>query len=130
MAASRARRTRRVRPRRRREAPRGRTVRRRAGDRARRAAAARRSRLPRRPARLVLVDPAGIPTGWNVPREGVALAAALLTTTPRFLPLLTTDALRWGPLRLLRGALYAARTDLTIDLAEIDAPTLIVWGAR
>lgn len=80
--------------------------------------------------RLVLVDPAGIPTRWSLPREGVALAAALATTTPRFLPLLTTDALRWGPLRLLRTALYATRTDLTVDLARIDAATLVVWGAR
>jgi pimeloyl-ACP methyl ester carboxylesterase len=84
----------------------------------------------RRLEKLVLVDPAGVPTGWNLPREFVSLGFELLATTPRFLPLLAADALRWGPLRLLQGALYATRTNVALDLSRIQTPTLVVWGER
>jgi pimeloyl-ACP methyl ester carboxylesterase len=78
--------------------------------------------------KLVLVAPAGVPTGRPLSREALALAATLRTVTPRFLPLLTYDAMRWGPLALARGGFYALGT--RVHLERIAVPTLVVWGER
>jgi abhydrolase domain-containing protein 6 len=78
--------------------------------------------------KLVLVDPAGLPSGRPLPLEVLALVAALRTAAPRFLPTLAFDALRWGPLALARGGFYALAT--SVDPTAIVAPTLVVWGAR
>jgi pimeloyl-ACP methyl ester carboxylesterase len=74
---------------------------------------------------LVLVAPAGIPTGRPLVVE---LLATVTATTPRFVPLVAFDALRWGPLALLRHGVIASRT--RADLTQINAPTLLVWGER
>lgn len=79
---------------------------------------------------LVLIDPAGVPSGRSLTLEPLALAGSLATVTPRFFTLLAADALRWGPDALLRGGLYALGTDIRVDLESIRAPTLIVWGER
>ena len=78
--------------------------------------------------KLVLVAPAGVPTGRSVGTELLALAGTLRTVTPRFLPTLAYDALRWGPTALARGGFYALGT--RVHLERIDVPTLIVWGER
>ncbi|MFN2628987.1 MAG: alpha/beta fold hydrolase [Gaiellaceae bacterium] len=80
--------------------------------------------------RLVLLDPVGVPTGWGTPREAIALALSLRTATPRFLPVLLGDALRWGSVSLLRGLAHAVAVDLTVELGRIAVPTLVVWGGR
>lgn len=72
--------------------------------------------------KLVLVAPSGIPSGRLFPFEVLALVGA---TTPSFMPTVALDALRWGPLALVRGGLQARAR---IDPAAIDAPTLLVWG--
>ena len=72
---------------------------------------------------LVLVAPGGIPSGRSLVVEMLATVSA---TTPRFVPLVAWDALRWGPLGLLRYGLVGART--RVDLTQIRAPTLLVWG--
>ena len=77
---------------------------------------------------LVLVDPAGMPTGRPLPLEPLALANALAGVRPRFVSLLVADALRWGPDALLRGGLYALGTDVRLHLDSIRVPTLVVWG--
>jgi pimeloyl-ACP methyl ester carboxylesterase len=77
---------------------------------------------------LVLVDPAGMPTGRPLPLEPLALANALSAVRPRFFALLAADALRWGPDALLRGGLYALGTDVRLHLDSIGVPTLVVWG--
>jgi pimeloyl-ACP methyl ester carboxylesterase len=77
------------------------------------------------PYKLVLVDPAGIPSGRRLVAE---ILATLNATTPSFVPTVALDALRWGPRALLRNGLLATRTRL--DLDAIRCPTLIVWGER
>ena len=73
--------------------------------------------------KLVLVDPAGIPSGRRFPLEVLAMLNAV---APGFVPTVALDALRWGPRALLRYGLEAMRTQ--IDVSNIRAPTLIVWG--
>ena len=77
---------------------------------------------------LVLVDPAGMPTGRPLPLEPLALANALSAVRPRFFSMLVADAIRWGPDALLRGGLYALGTDVRLELDSIHVPTLVVWG--
>src|SRR3954453_1927105 len=85
----------------------------------------------RRPLRkLVLVAPAGVPTGRHPVLEFLALAATVFTVRPLFLLTLALDALRWGPLALIRGGRYAISSDLRHDLQHISVPTLVVWGDR
>lgn len=82
---------------------------------------------PSRARRLALVAPAGIPCGTSLFSRGVRLAGTLYDLR-RWLPTVVGDALRAGPLSLLRGALFASERDLTVDLASIQAGTLLVWG--
>ena len=75
---------------------------------------------PSRARRLALVAPAGIPCGTSLLSRGVRLAGTLYDLR-RWLPTVVGDALRAGPLSLLRGALFASERDLTVDLASIRA---------
>lgn len=87
----------------------------------------------RRPAdvrALALIAPAGVPVGRSLFSFGLPLAGALRLAGPRFLPRLTADALRAGPLSLLLGARYALAADLEPELALVDVPTLLLWGER
>jgi pimeloyl-ACP methyl ester carboxylesterase len=86
------------------------------------------AREPELVGRLVLVDPAGVPSGRALTLEPLALAGSLITVPLRFFTQLGADALRWGPSALLRGGLYARGTDIRVDLESIRAPTLVVWG--
>jgi len=73
--------------------------------------------------KLVLVAPAGIPSGRRFAFE---MLATFNATHPRHVPKVARDALRWGPRALLHYGRLATRT--RADLAKIHAPTLIVWG--
>ena len=55
---------------------------------------------------------------------------ATLYDLRRWLATIVGDALRAGPLSLLRGALFASHRDLTVELASVRAPTLLVWGDK
>jgi pimeloyl-ACP methyl ester carboxylesterase len=79
--------------------------------------------------RLVLVAPAGLPTGRDVLEEVIALAHALRRTATPFLATIGLEVLRWGPAALFHGAQYVLSADLTEELGDIAAPTLLVWGA-
>jgi pimeloyl-ACP methyl ester carboxylesterase len=86
-------------------------------------------RRPERVRRLVLVAPAGVPTGRGGVSGHVLPLLATLRAAP--LPLLAhamRDGLRAGPAGLLRGGLYAIRRDIRDDLAAVRVPTLLVWG--
>lgn len=84
--------------------------------------------VPERVDRLVLVDAAAFPVGWSPFRNAVSLARAALYMHPTFFPVLVADALRAGPLTLLRAAREVAVTDLGTRCEEVRAPTLVVWG--
>ena len=79
--------------------------------------------------RLVLVDAAALPLG---PRRGraIGLARAVRRLPISFLPILATDALRAGPVTIVRAAQELLTTDISAKLARVQAPTLVVWGER
>jgi pimeloyl-ACP methyl ester carboxylesterase len=81
---------------------------------------------PDRVGKLVLVAPAGLPSGRNVVGH-LAPLAATVAELPTMAPRLAIDAVRTGP-GILRAALYAVTHDLRDELAHIRAPTLLVWG--
>jgi pimeloyl-ACP methyl ester carboxylesterase len=78
--------------------------------------------------RLVLVAPAGMPTGRSLPGYFVPLLLSGRYAAPRFLPVLLYDSLRAGPRTVLRAGMALLAEDLRVHLAAITAPTLLVWG--
>ena len=87
----------------------------------------------RRPAavrRLVLVAPAGVPTGRSMVGHLGPLLGAARHAKPSFLPVLVRDALRTGPATLWRAARDLLAEDVREDLRRIEVPTLLVWGQR
>ncbi|GAC1624540.1 MAG: alpha/beta hydrolase [Ktedonobacteraceae bacterium] len=78
--------------------------------------------------RLVLVSPAGVPKFRSVLGYAVPMIVAMRYLTPRFLPILAYDALRAGPITLLRAAQDLLTKDIRDYLKLIAAPTLLVWG--
>ncbi len=82
---------------------------------------------PSRARRLALVAPAGIPCGTSLLSRSARLTGTLYDLRRR-LPTIVGDALRAGPLSLLRGAVFVSNRDLSVELASIRADTLLVWG--
>ena len=80
--------------------------------------------------RLVLVAPAGVPSGQSMVGYLGPLLEAALYATPSFLPVLVRDALRTGPATLWRAARDILAGDVREDLRRIRAPTLLIWGER
>jgi pimeloyl-ACP methyl ester carboxylesterase len=80
--------------------------------------------------RLVLIAPAGMPTGRSMLGHLGPLLGAARYATPSFLPILVWDALRAGPATLWRAARDILAEDVREDLRRIEAPTLLVWGQR
>jgi len=80
--------------------------------------------------RLVLVAPAGVPTGRSMVGHLGPLLGAVLYARPSFLPVLVRDALRTGPATLWRAARDLLAEDVRLDLRRIEAPTLLIWGGR
>jgi len=79
--------------------------------------------------RLVLIAPAGVSPGSRA-RHVLPLVRALRHTSPRLVPLLARDALRAGPRTLWRAAGEVLEADIRAHLADIVAPTLVLWGGR
>lgn len=78
--------------------------------------------------RLVLVAPAI----WFVRGSLLARLSPFMEETrrmsPRFMATLSYDALRAGPVTLLRSARDLLREEVARDLTAIQAPTLLIWG--
>jgi pimeloyl-ACP methyl ester carboxylesterase len=79
--------------------------------------------------RLVLVAPAGIPCGRSLPSRAAQLLVELYGAR-RWLPMVAADALRTGPVDVVRGIAFVSARDLRAELAAVRAPTLLVWGER
>ena len=80
--------------------------------------------------RLVLIAPAGVPTGRSMVGHLGPLLGAARYATPSFLPVLLRDAVRMGPSTLWRAAKDLLAEDVREDLRRVEAPTLLVWGQR
>lgn len=87
--------------------------------------AARRPEVVRK---LVLVDPAGVPSGRGMLGHFVPLLLAARYATPAFLPVLARDALYAGPATLLRASRDLLAEDVRGDLRRVEAPALLIWG--
>jgi pimeloyl-ACP methyl ester carboxylesterase len=79
--------------------------------------------------RLVLVAPAGIPCGRGLPGRALPLLRTLYDIR-WWLPMVTVDAVRSGPLDVVRGIAFVSGRDLRQELPAVRAPTLLVWGER
>jgi pimeloyl-ACP methyl ester carboxylesterase len=86
--------------------------------------------FPEKVERLVLVDPALFFPPESLPATGARLLHRFPHAPMSLLPVLVQDALRAGPLSLWSAARDLRRSDLREKLRRIQAPTLLVWGAR
>jgi pimeloyl-ACP methyl ester carboxylesterase len=82
---------------------------------------------PERVGRLALVAPAGIPCGRGLVSRSLRLLETLYDVREQ-LPTIVGDAVRAGPLGLVRGAMFVSNRDLRAELASVRAPSLLVWG--
>jgi pimeloyl-ACP methyl ester carboxylesterase len=80
--------------------------------------------------RLVLVAPALVAGRRRLRSYPLALIPAGRAAPLSFLPILALDTLRAGPLTLLRAARSLCAHDVQTELANVAAPTLLVWGDR
>lgn len=85
-------------------------------------------RLGERVGGLVLVDSLGLPLRRSITNSTLRLPLALRYAPVDFWPVLALDALRAGPLNLLRATLAIHRADLSDALGQIPCRTLVVWG--
>ena len=80
--------------------------------------------------RLVLIAPAGLPTGRSTLAHVVPLARALAGSDLVFLRLAVRDALHAGPVTIWRAARELLGEDVRADLCRVVSPTLLVWADR
>jgi pimeloyl-ACP methyl ester carboxylesterase len=88
------------------------------------------ARRPEAVDKLVLVDPAGMPSRRTMLGHLGPLLLSARYARPTFLPVLVRDALYAGPLTLLRTTRDLLAEDVRGDLRRVEAPTLLVWGGR
>jgi pimeloyl-ACP methyl ester carboxylesterase len=86
------------------------------------------AQFPERVERLVLVAAAAMPVERPSPHHAWRLVRGLPHLPLTLLPVLCTDALAAGPVTLIKALRELLSTDIRLDLAGIDAPTLIIWG--
>jgi pimeloyl-ACP methyl ester carboxylesterase len=80
--------------------------------------------------RLVLVNAAAMPMGRTYLRHTCGLFGLMPSLCHDFLPVLAIDALCAGPFTGFLTVQQLLAADITDRLAAIQAPTLLVWGAR
>jgi pimeloyl-ACP methyl ester carboxylesterase len=83
---------------------------------------------PEAVSRLVLVAPAVMPQVRSVFGYLIPLVTAIRYLKPSFFTILSFDALRAGPLTLLRATQDLLAQDVREEINAITAPTLLVWG--
>ena len=89
------------------------------------------AKAPARVRRLVLVSAAGIPMELSFAAMARLIAEVIPPRAwgaPTFLPTIAADALRMGPRVFLSATHQLLRDDVRPLLANIEAPTLIMWG--
>jgi pimeloyl-ACP methyl ester carboxylesterase len=79
--------------------------------------------------RLVLVAPAGIPCGRGLHGRALSLLEALYAIRDS-MSMVAGDALRTGPLGLVRTIAFVSGRDVRAELSAVRMPTLLVWGER
>lgn len=83
---------------------------------------------PRAVRRMVLVSPAGVPSGRSIPGYFVPFLATSRYVDPKFLNIWALDVLRAGPSTLFRATRDIVSEDVREKLAHVSSPTLLVWG--
>jgi pimeloyl-ACP methyl ester carboxylesterase len=83
---------------------------------------------PEKVSSLVLVSPAVSPRAHAVVEYLVPLVVSVRYLTPAFFPILAYDALRAGPLTIIRAASELLTVDVREELQMLTMPTLLVWG--
>jgi pimeloyl-ACP methyl ester carboxylesterase len=78
--------------------------------------------------RLVLVDAAALPLEHLSLRQAWRRVQRLPHLPWRLLAVLATDALRDGAVTFIKALRELRSADIRLDLARIEAPTLILWG--
>ena len=78
--------------------------------------------------KLILIAPPGMGPRGSPLRYCRPLLSTLMRSRPRFLMRMTSDVFRAGPRNIVRGGLYAASADPTVEAGQAQAPTLLVWG--
>jgi pimeloyl-ACP methyl ester carboxylesterase len=88
------------------------------------------ARYPERIDRLVLVDAAIRPQGMRLTAQPAHVMHSISRGSLGFAPLLVRDLLRCHPRSFIAATVDALQTDWEPLLRRIEAPTLVVWGAR
>ena len=83
---------------------------------------------PERVDRLILVDAAFLSLARTRVHAVTGSASTLRWTAPSLLPVLVADGLRSGPRRLTDTSIQLLQADWQTKLAQIKAPTLVIWG--
>jgi pimeloyl-ACP methyl ester carboxylesterase len=86
------------------------------------------TRLPQVVDRLALAAPALLPAGHSWESYLLPLMAASRYMRPSFLPILLTDALRAGPVTLLRATRDLLSKDIRQEVRAVQSPILLIWG--
>ncbi|MFC6590966.1 alpha/beta fold hydrolase [Deinococcus lacus] len=76
---------------------------------------------------LVLACASGLLEG-NFYSNARNLPRAMMTGRPSFIPVIMADALRAGPVNMVRNTLDLLSDSVAELLPELDLPTLVVWG--
>jgi pimeloyl-ACP methyl ester carboxylesterase len=83
---------------------------------------------PERVSQLVLAAPALISRINKVQGYFLPLLTGARYMSPSFFGILLYDALRAGPLTLLRAARDLIAQDVRDDMKQVNVPTLLIWG--
>jgi pimeloyl-ACP methyl ester carboxylesterase len=84
------------------------------------------------PERLVLVASSGLPRPLTLSDAARMVAGALPPRAwgaPSFMPTIAADAVRAGPVALLRATRHLLQDDVRPLLPRVTCPTLLLWGS-